>query len=74
MIKNSRFLIEDTLKETSKDNSDINNVVFMTNCSAQVINFDKVKEEYIRELNLSKSPCSVDAIVITLYIKTYSGD
>ena len=74
MIKNSRFLIEDTLKETSKDNSDINNIVFMTNCSAQVINFDKVKEEYIRELNLSKSPCSVDAIIIKIYIKKYSGD
>ena len=69
MIKNGRFLIEDTLKETSKDNSDINNIVFMTDCGAQVINFDKVKEEYIRELNLPQSPCSVDAVIIKIYIK-----
>lgn len=37
---------------------------YMTNSEIQVINFDKVKESYIREMNLSNIPCSNDALYI----------
>lgn len=48
-----------TLKETSKDN---NHEVYMTESMRPVINFDKVKDEYVKELNLPKIPQSNDAL------------
>lgn len=53
-----------TFKETSKDDSDINNIVYMTNSDLTVTNFDLVKTTYISSLNLSKiNVASVDALV-----------
>lgn len=52
-----------TLKETSKDFHDGNDV-FMTESLAEAINFDDVKNEYICNLNLSDSPKSNDALFI----------
>jgi len=48
-----------SLKETSKDTS--NNEV-MTNSELEVINFDKVKKEYVRNLGMSTKLCSNDAL------------
>ncbi len=52
-----------SFKETSRD-SDGEVPGCMTNSEIQVINFDKVKECYIREMNLSNTPCSNDALYI----------
>lgn len=52
-----------SFKETSRD-SDGDMPGYMTNSEIQVINFDKVKESYIREMNLSNIPCSNDALYI----------
>ena len=53
-----------TLKETSKDDSDKNNVVYMTNSSLIVTNFDLVKTKYTNSLKLSEeNAASVDAFV-----------
>lgn len=50
-----------SFKETSRD-SDGEMPRYMTDSEIQVINFDKVKERYIREMNLSNTPCSNDAL------------
>lgn len=52
-----------SLKETSKD-SDSPNPECMTNSEIEVINFDKVKESYIKDMKLSYTPCSNDALYI----------
>lgn len=52
-----------SLKETSKD-SDSPNPECMTNSEIAVINFDKVKESYIKNMKLSHTPCSNDALYI----------
>ena len=52
-----------SFKDTSRD-SDGEAPKYMTNSEIQVINFDKVKESYIREMNLSDTPCSSDALYI----------
>lgn len=48
-----------TLKETSKDED---HEVYMTESIRPVIHFDKVKEEYIKELKLVEIPKSNDAL------------
>lgn len=50
-----------TFKETSKD-SDSKEISYMTESEVAVVNFDKVKEQYIRGMKLSKTPCSNDAL------------
>lgn len=52
-----------SFKDTSRD-SDGEVPEYMTNSEIQVINFDKVKESYIRGMNLSDTPCSNDALYI----------
>lgn len=49
-----------TLKETSKDSA---NETFMTNLEIEVINFDKVKEDYSKKLELQTKPKSNDALL-----------
>jgi hypothetical protein len=53
-----------TLKETSKDNHD-GTVYYMTDSLLPTINFDQVKDEYIRSLQLCENPKSIDALFIT---------
>lgn len=48
-----------SLKETSKDD---NHEVYMTESLRPVINFDKVKYEYVKDLKLAKIPQSNDAL------------
>lgn len=51
-----------TMQETSKDTSK-NPVQFMTLCSYKVVNFDRVKTNYLNELGLSEENAhSVDAL------------
>ena len=48
-------------KETSYD-KDGEEPGYMTDSQIQVINFDKVKDGYIKNLALSNTPCSNDAL------------
>jgi hypothetical protein len=52
-----------TLKETSKDTHD-GKVMFMTESTHSVVDFDAVKHEYIKGLRLSEVPASNDALCI----------
>ncbi|MDL2237365.1 hypothetical protein LJC56_06005 [Christensenellaceae bacterium OttesenSCG-928-K19] len=52
-----------TLKETSKDNHD-GEECFMTDSVISVIDFDAVKDEYVRPLGMHQVPKSNDALVI----------
>lgn len=54
-----------TLKETSIDNRDKGYAAYMTNSDRAAVNFDDVKREYIRTLNLSEEPKSNDALFLT---------
>lgn len=64
MIDLNDSIFKTTLKETSKDDSDINNVVYMTDSDLLVTNFDAVKTEYTNNLGLSENyAASVDALI-----------
>lgn len=53
-----------TLKEISKDSSDMNNIQYMTDSQIEVIDFDMVKRNYANNLSLSEECAkSVDGIV-----------
>lgn len=53
-----------SFKETSKD-SDSGTSEYMTQSEIEVINFDKVKDDYIKGMHLSSTPCSNDALYIS---------
>lgn len=53
-----------TLKETSKDDVDKKDIKYMTNSELEVIDFDGVKDYYIKDLNLKNTPRSNDALLI----------
>ena len=53
----------ESLKETSLDDRDGKNALYMTEDEREVINFDEVKKEYISRLGLSKTPSSSDALL-----------
>lgn len=59
-----------SFKETSKD-TDSGNIKYMTQSEVEVINFDKVKEDYVRDMKLSVTPCSNDALYIGREGKLY---
>ncbi len=64
MIDLNDTIFKTTLKETSKDDSDKDNVVYMTESSLEVTNFDLVKTRYTNGLSLSEeSATSVDALI-----------
>lgn len=52
-----------TLKETSLDKRDDQTQVYMTESVRPAINFDHVKEEYVRPLGLNEAPKSNDALL-----------
>lgn len=52
-----------TFKETSLDDCD-GNKIYMTESPKKVINFDTVKDDYVRDMRLSDIPCSSDALHI----------
>ena len=52
-----------TFKETSYD-KDGKEPGYMTNSEIQVINFEKVKDCYIKDMSLTGKPCSNDALYI----------
>ena len=52
------------LKETSIDKRDSSNIKYMTSSECKAINFDNVKNDYIKDLNLSVIPKSNDALFI----------
>nr|WP_297283618.1 hypothetical protein [uncultured Agathobaculum sp.] len=54
-----------TLRETSKDDSNPNDIQYMTSSETEVVNFDLVKRHYVNKLNLSEEVAtSVDAIAL----------
>lgn len=53
-----------SLRETSKDDSDPNDIQYMTSSETEVVNFDLVKRRYVNGFGLSEDVItSVDAIV-----------
>jgi hypothetical protein len=52
-----------TLKETSRDNHDGNDF-YMTSSLLKVVNFDLVKDKYIKDLSIPEAPKSLDAFYI----------
>lgn len=53
-----------TLKKISKDNSDANNIQYMTDSQIEAINFDMVKRNYANNLSFSEECAkSVDGII-----------
>jgi len=50
-----------TLQETSKD---AHNGEYMTTSQIKVINFDNVKDEYYKKLDIKDTPMSIDALYI----------
>ena len=52
-----------TLKETSKNDADKKDVLYMVDSEFPVIDFDKVKERYISNLSLMDTPKSNDALL-----------
>lgn len=53
-----------TLKETSKDTHNQSFIKYMTNSERAAVNFDDVKDEYIKNMSLSEIPKSNDALFI----------
>lgn len=53
-----------TLKLTSIDDHDQNNIMYMTDSEHEAVNFDHVKGEYVEGLSLSEVPKSNDALFI----------
>ena len=55
---------KETLRETSKDDSNASLVHYMTDSEMEVVNFDQVKRCYVNALGLSENNASsVDALV-----------
>lgn len=54
-----------TLKDTSIDFHDQDNIQYMTNSERKAVNFDDVKGEYIEKLSLVEVPKSNDALFMT---------
>ncbi len=54
-----------TLKETSVDKHDLNNIKYMTCSKRTAVNFDDVKKDYIENMSLSETPKSNDALFLS---------
>lgn len=52
-----------TLKETSLDRKDDGTKVYMIDSLRPAVNFDDVKDEYIKDLKLKEAPKSNDALM-----------
>lgn len=69
MIDISKYPIlnnhQTTLRKTSKDDNNKNNIEFMTESKLRVINFDTVAREYARKHKLKGIPTSNDALFIS---------
>lgn len=67
-----------TLKETSKDDADKKDIKYMTSSEFEVIDFDRVKNDYIKGLKLEDTPKSNDVICIKnnelYFIEFKNGD
>lgn len=53
-----------TLKETSKDEHTAGTVSYLTESTQEVVSFDDVKTEYVKDLGVSESPRSCDALLV----------
>ena len=54
--------IASTLKETSKDDSDKNNVVYLVNDTHEADDFDEVSKQIAKKVRLGNKPRSCDAL------------
>jgi len=52
-----------SLRDASRDNHDGTDV-FLTDSMIPVINFDKVKDEYVKDLKVKEAPASNDAVYV----------
>lgn len=66
-----------SLRDTSKDNHDGNDI-FLTDSMIPVVNFDEVKNEYVKGLKAKEAPSSNDALYANgedlFFIEFKSGD
>lgn len=66
-----------SLRDTSKDNHDGNDI-FLTDSMISVVNFDEVKNEYVKELKAKEVPSSNDALYANgkdlFFIEFKAGD
>ena len=53
-----------TLKEASKNDAKKDDIKYMTESKLPAINFDKAKDNYIKDMELSSTPLSNDALLI----------
>lgn len=60
-----------SFRETSKDTTNSNIISYMTQSEVKVVDFDKVKDEYISKMKLSTTPCSTDALYINKKSQCY---
>lgn len=68
IINNLPYILKDnidTLKNTSKDFSNKNNIEYMTESKIKVINFDEVVKEYRKKYSIKDLPKSNDALYIS---------
>ena len=68
-----------TFRETCVDQSDGERNALLTQSERKVINFDEVKNEYIKGLHLTEAPCSNDALFdagngILAFVEFKNGD
>lgn len=54
--------LSDTLKNTSIDTSDKNKPKYMTKCKKPVVNVDKFKNDFTKNMSLTEVPKSCDAL------------
>ena len=52
----------DTLKQTSEDINNTTSDKYMTSCETSVVNFDRFKNNFVRNMKLIESPKSCDAL------------
>jgi len=55
----------DTLKKTSEDKNKQSADKYMTMCETIVVNFDKFKNDFIKNMKINKPPRSCDALYMT---------
>lgn len=53
---------QSALKDTSKDKHEPNNSTYMTESNKTAVNFDAVKDDYVKKMKLSEMLASCDAL------------
>lgn len=78
IFKNSISTLKETSKDESKDRNGIVTNKYMTKLEFNVINFDKVKEKYIKNYKMANEIKSVDTLIfeknLDIFVEFKNGD